>query len=165
MTSKELFECINLIDDKLIIHADVKGLKKNRIKICTSIAACLILVIGVTSFVGVSKINIINDNPMIKETTIGVDSIEAGMLTIECNGYIYEVDINRTFTEKNKLPLVIDESMIGEVIKSKIKLDDWLKQEKQKYATVYTFTGVSDESVIILKTDEGEYFYAYKCEE
>jgi len=166
MTKRELLRCINIIEDVLIIQAENENKfyynKMNRmIKYVSLTAACIAVIAIIFTNRTITNVPITKD-PLTETITIGTDDVFPSLITFVFDGYIYEILPNPEWYEKWGLPEKIDESILGKVIggADDIRIGD---VPMEKIEEIYEYKGVYDRSVIIVKGEKGNYYYATKC--
>ena len=132
--------------------------------IITMIISSMIMVLciifsGTKSSLKAEKATVVNSKHM------DCDCYISPVYPIEYNGCVYEVDLYGKFTEKYELPCAVKKSQVGNLLEKNIFFRNPKEGKEYKNANLYSFAGIKDNSIIIVRSDDGEYYYAYKCEE
>lgn len=159
MTKRELLECINSIDDALVIQAEKNIYYDKWKKIAKSasfVAACIIVGFVIGTYV--ATIN----RPIMDSVTLSRESESSWEYTFVFDDYTYEIVLNPESIENQGLPEKIEESMLGEVLGRDVVVSPHDKT-MEKIDEIYEYNGVSDRSVVIVKEKSGKYYYAIQC--
>lgn len=183
MTVKELYECINEIDDEIILldKEQAKGKRKFQkriVQVGTALAACILIFIGITIINPMgnnsSEKSVKNETTEHLEAYLEEENIEPTK-TVRFNhnyadnprrrpfifaydGHSFFVDYDREYHKKYKVLKDIDSKNIGRLLEDDI---EWISEGAIDAGKVYEYLGNDDPRILIFENRLGDYYYAF----
>lgn len=151
MTIKEMLNCIDNIDDKLIVDTEKKSVHRRRKTVAIArlsslvAVACIILCIGMEVILDIA----------IQHTSDSIPYI----CVFQYDESTYEVDYLREYHKKHDVEKEIDKSMIGEILEEDI---NWDQSENSRTGDLYIYKGVDDKSILVIDDGQGNFYYAIR---